>query len=189
MELRQLNNTLESGGVLRYHAVPSVKPQTVAQHCWGVAMLAHYISDDTSEELIMECLLHDSAELFTGDIPFTVKRDNPSIKSAFRELESFHREHDILPGGLTGYHALCTTQSEMEHLHALLKVCDTLEGFIWCANNENRIGKVGSRWKEAYQHAQVKFKDILTPEEWQRADAVFEHYSNNPANYNTTNAP
>jgi len=182
MDLRKLDNTLQSGLVTRYHAVPSVRPQTVGQHTWGVAILMHYLSDGRATvHMILEALLHDSAEYFTGDVPFTVKRDNPAIKMAFDTLEEIHRENDLVPNA--GYEGL-------NHEQALLKLCDTLEGFLWCAQYEARLGPVGPRWEEAYYRCKTKFVDILDtayPGIWGRAEEIFRSFQN--INRNTTNSP
>lgn len=178
-QFTRLYNTLEAGKVSRYHAVPTVRPQTVGQHSWGVAVLLWHITQgQASAQCLMEAIMHDTAELFTGDIPFTVKRDHPAIKEAFKILETHHRVcHLVIPGN---------NLSDAEE--ALLKVCDTLEGFIWCKLHEDTRGPVGDRWEEAYHVAQSKFKTMLTEEQWNLADEVFYGFLRMPYNRNSTNA-
>lgn len=159
-------NTLTSGKVLRYHAAPTVQPQNVAHHAWGVAVLVHYITrGQASAALLMEALLHDSGELFTGDVPFTVKRDSPSLKFAFDLLERNAREAKTTSS---------PAQLDTREL-AILKVCDTLEGFIWCVLHEH-LGPVCVRWVDAFARGRVKFKDDLHPAEWERANEIFHWY-------------
>lgn len=162
-----LHNTLEAGKVVRYHAVPTVKPQNVAHHSWNVAMLLIYISDNLcSRELLVEALMHDTGEIETGDIPYTVKRDNPELKRMLHELELIARaDRTILPA-----------TELIDADAAILKVCDTLDGFIWCALHEDKRGPVNDRWHQAYLNARTKFRDLLTRRQWEQADTLFIRY-------------
>lgn len=180
--IRRLINTLESGEVLRYHAAPGVTKQTDAHHAWGVAVLALHIVGyyEINKNLLVECLLHDSGELVTGDIPFTAKRHNPELGRQLNEFEATARKEDMMGTVLL---------SEREH--GILKICDTLEGLIWCFKEENaktgrgfHRGQVYLRWCGAYVHAREKFNDFLSEEEWKRADAIFtEHDGCFPAGF------
>lgn len=180
MNARRLSNVLLSGLVTRYHAVPSVRPQTTGQHQWGVAILMIYLTEQAVDNVtLIEGLIHDSAELYTGDVPFTVKRDHLAVKTAFDQLENQYRETDLFPPV-----ELLTFQT------ALLKLCDTLEGLIWCAQYEQRMGPVGPRWVEAYTRCKKKFGELLEqayPGIWERADQLAEGYL--PCELNTTNTP
>lgn len=179
MSTTRLANTLLSGLVTRYHAVPSVRPQTTGQHQWGVAVLMIYLTEaQCSVCALMEAVLHDTAELYTGDVPFTVKRDNPELKAAFDRLEKYHRENDLLEEV-----GLCN-RSRM-----LLKLCDTLEGLIWCACYEQVGGCVGPRWQEAYKKCTDKFYFELEkdyPGIWERANHLVSTYLSSPVTRNTT---
>ena len=158
--------TLEAGRVLRYHAVPSVGSQNIAHHSWGVAVICLYLTGGkASSELLVEALMHDTAELFTGDIPFTVKRDRPDIKDTFDLMEDDAREAELL----------IPPQHLSDRDHALLKLADTLEGFVWCRKTELR-GPVLGRWTEAFAKARCKFSTILTVEEITLATTLFQEF-------------
>lgn len=165
-------NTLESGEVLRYHAAPGVTKQTDAHHAWGVAVLAMYLVPTLSVDLLKECLLHDSGELVTGDVPFTAKMAGSVLKNLQHEQEENARtDHMITPPILS------------ERERAILKICDTLEGLIWCAKEEAAVmfdgmhrGQVYRRWIGAYNHCYDKFFDFLSTEEWRRANDIFEDF-------------
>lgn len=151
-------NTLEAGRVSRYHAVPTVAPQTVGLHAYGVAVLCLYITGgEASAALLRQALLHDAAELVTGDIPFTVKRDRPEVKALFNELEELAHERWVFPAS-----ELSTREA------AILKLCDTIEGLIWCRKTE-LTGPVRHRWVEALNKALGKFEGLLTDDEFSRA--------------------
>ncbi len=151
-------NTLESGRVRRYHAVPTVEVQTVGLHSWGVAVLCLYITGgNASRELLMQALLHDAAELYTGDVPFTIKRDVPSLKTALSLLE------DVAHASIVMDSVTLTP-----HDQAVLKLCDTVEGLVWCRKTE-MTGPVRDRWRQALNVAFEKFAGVLSTEELDRA--------------------
>lgn len=154
--------TLESGRVTRYHSAVTVQPQTLAAHQWGCAMLAVYITGgDISARLLTECLVHDTPELFTGDVPYTAKQEHPSLKLKLDELETHYRTTQLLVGQQE------LTSKEWE----VLKMADTLEGLLWCSHAE-RGHVVFSRWKNAYHHGAAKWRTLL-PSEWMnRADIL-----------------
>ena len=162
---RNFLNTLESGRVTRYHCAPSVAPQNLAHHQWNVAViLLHLTGNNLSETLLLEALFHDVDEYFTGDVPFTMKRDHPTLKSILKDVAKEHRDNDfVLPS------QDLTTREE-----ALLKVADTLDGMLWTRDHEEHAGPIHGRWTESYLIAKHKFQHELTPEEWQRADALFQ---------------
>lgn len=168
-QLNRLLNTVEAGRVIRYHAAPTVQPQTVGLHSWGVAVLAlHITGGSASGGLLRECLMHDSAELFTGDAPFTAKRDNPALKDLHDWMDMEHRNCDLIPASAVA--AVCRLDP---HDTAILKICDTLEGLLWCRKTEFGFGKVVDRWVVAYSRCQEKFSGIVPIEEFSRADELF----------------
>lgn len=68
--------------------------ETIAEHCFGVAYLAMLLSDELAqrgeavdcERVLRMALLHDVAEVRTGDIPMPQK--TPEIDAALHHLES-----------------------------------------------------------------------------------------------------
>lgn len=158
-------NILNSGDVVRFHAVPGVDKQKNSEHQWGVALIVATIKPDCSKELILAALTHDSAEIVTGDIPFTVKKARPDIKPLLKTMEnSFERENGI---------EFTLSQEE----ESVLKIADTLEGMNYCLN-QIEVGHIKAwesygRWKEVYcstfRHynleAEIIFNSILDREE------------------------
>lgn len=163
----RVHYTLQSGEVVRYHAVPTVQKQNLAHHQWNVAILLLHITDFViTKELLAEALLHDVDEQTTGDIPYTLKRDYPEIKAILEPVSARVREE------LTIRAVIELTPEE----RALLKVADTLDGFIWCHLHEDKRGPVEDRWHQAYLNARAKFAHIISEREWLRADALFCAY-------------
>lgn len=146
---------------MRYHAAPTVTPQMLGHHAWGVAVIALYLTGgNPSAELLKACILHDAAELFTGDVPFSVKRDNREAKAMYELMEA--QAHTNLVMELPDL-----TLSDQ----AILKLADTLEGLIWCYKNE-REGPVTDRWVDALKAGLKKFKAVLPPEILHRATLI-----------------
>lgn len=147
----RVRNTLDAGEVRRYHAVPSVRPQSVGLHSWGVAVLCIYLlENDVSAQLLKEAIMHDTAELFTGDVPYTVKRDLKDVKERFDMLETHVRnEYMLLP-----------RQQLSKKEEAVLKLADTLDGLFWCVKYETN-GPVGGRWYGALDTCFAKFEPLF----------------------------
>lgn len=157
--------TVESGGVQRYHAVPSVlSKQRVDSHAWSVTMIVLCLTDgQASRDLLLHALLHDSAEIVTGDIPFTVKRTNPAMKKLADEMEAEAHADVLFPLPPLPHDDL-----------AVLKIADTLDGWRWCQLHEPR-GPVSDRWLGAWRQAREKFK-TLDPMIWGRATILFRNF-------------
>ena len=128
--MQALLTTLEAGNVIRYHATPHVKPQTVAEHTWGVAVIYTYIKNLIGHERVdaSHVLLHDCAELFTGDVPFTLKRDHPTIKQLFDQVEEYYAENLMVP-----------QFNDFPENKLIMKVADYVEGLIYCSKHERPI--------------------------------------------------
>lgn len=118
----------DAGAVTRWHTWPTIKPQDLATHSWGVAMIVAQIAPGR-HDLLLPALAHDLAESYTGDSPYTVKRDSPELKEILNFLEDeFNTSHD-----LPRYNAL-------EGLDAhILKWADMYELYLY-ANREFQLG-------------------------------------------------
>lgn len=85
--------------VLRYHANPTIVPDTIGQHSANVAMLCSILlGEKCTKKLIMYALMHDLAEQWTGDIPYPFKARNPVVKQTLDKAEErflFVNELDI----------------------------------------------------------------------------------------------
>lgn len=110
-ELCQLKNLYRQGWLKR--GIPKERCESVAEHSFGVALLAlwlaksHY-SDLNIEKLVCMALLHDFGEVYAGDI-IPSDRINPSEKQQL-ERESVRRVFEKLPGG----EDLCLLWEEFE---------------------------------------------------------------------------
>lgn len=117
-----INGVFNGGAVQRFHTVPGMSKQTVAEHSWGVAILCQELMPDCSKELLLAAMTHDCAEFVTGDIPAPFKWANPDIKDTIHSVEA-NIEFDW---GISFGVGL----SEEEH--RMLKLCDAFEGMRYC---------------------------------------------------------
>lgn len=124
MNIENLTNLLKSGEVLRYHTTPRVPAQTVAQHSWGVALIYRYL---TGDESLYDALLHDSAELFVGDIPAPVK--------------AYIGEQTHLIENLEIHYAIDAFGEYRESLCPLMHVADKLEALYWTRRADSEEGR------------------------------------------------
>jgi len=131
---------LESSGVSRFHAVPGLAQQTIAQHSWGVSMLCQYFNPECRKELVLAALTHDCTELVTGDIPATAKWESPELKIILDQIESKTEQE----------WGIQFTLDEDEK--RLLKLCDGLEGMNYCLerrrHGELEASVVFYRWAD-----------------------------------------
>lgn len=162
-EIQRVVNTLESGRVLRYHAAPTVAPQTVGQHAWGVMLLVIYLTNGlASRKLLLAAAIHDAAELITGDVPLTAKRDFPELKECLTKVEEAVHQNLVLKAyDLEPFDA------------AVLKLADTLEGLLWCQKTETGTMPVLGRWRKAFIAGTHKFEPIVGPDVINRARSLF----------------
>lgn len=81
MEARKLLEALHVAerlkDVTRHCCTSGGRHESVAEHCWRMALMAYFVSDEFPEldmnKVIKMCLIHDLGECFTGDIPTFLK--------------------------------------------------------------------------------------------------------------------
>lgn len=123
-------NALHAMRVTRYHSVPTVAPvaQSVGEHSAGVALIIllmyRAMGRSPSNALLEAALIHDMAELVTGDIPAPTKLSNPP--SLEQEDSILHRMYGSTMPPLT---------SEED---TLLMLADKLEGYLYSADHPDR---------------------------------------------------
>lgn len=78
----------QAGQVIRYHAWPTLRKPTVAEHCWRVTCIYVEVFGLPRAEVMYHCLHHDSGELWAGDIPFMAKGRVPGLREAMEASEA-----------------------------------------------------------------------------------------------------
>jgi 5'-deoxynucleotidase YfbR-like HD superfamily hydrolase len=77
-----------AGNVKRFHTHSVIGENTVAHHSWGVAILLLELIEKPSLDMMRACIYHDAFEVVTGDIPWTAKQRNPTIKHVADNMEA-----------------------------------------------------------------------------------------------------
>ena len=115
------------------------RKESVAEHCWRVALMAYWMEDEFPEvdinKVIKMCLIHDLGECFTGDIPCFKKTE------ADEETEEnlLYQWVATLPEPLNDkMRTLYQEMSELKTLEAkIYKALDNMEGAL--SHNESDL--------------------------------------------------
>jgi 5'-deoxynucleotidase YfbR-like HD superfamily hydrolase len=143
-----MNELRNFAATIRAHTKRVLKPQTVAEHSYHVAMLCWKLCDrEPSAELLKAALFHDLAESYTGDVPANVKWASPTIKAELERLEGeFEKEH----------HLYLPLRPEDEKI---LKWADALELMWYCVDEMN----LGNRFVDDMYSNINNHMDTLPP--------------------------
>lgn len=111
---------MAAGRTIRCHATPCIKPQSVADHSWGVAALAWWVTaGQATGALMAAAMAHDAAECVTGDIP-SPTRSQLNLNPILEELEA----SILTPYGMS---IVLTWEEER-----ILRFCDIAELAMYC---------------------------------------------------------
>lgn len=153
-----------SGGVKRYHTWPTIQTQTVAEHTWNVLRIYYELFGPPSPEVTVYTLFHDAPELYTGDPPFPIKRDNPDLKAGYDRLDAeFMRNHRIpeIP---------VTDEDKIR-----IKVCDLLEMWEFGLVDMKMGNTLATLILTRCEDAAVEIASRLSPAEYEK---VRHHIAN-----------
>lgn len=130
--MEQLDFIINGGETVRFHTWPVLRPQTVAEHSFHVAMLvslmAGYDAPGLSVPVLMAALTHDLAEHKTGDLPAPVKRAVGEALGipGFRAAWNAHEESLLREVELDWEDKLSPMESHW------LKLADAMQGALYC---------------------------------------------------------
>ncbi len=133
----------------RWALMRSVTAENVQEHSHMVAVLAHALAVIRRDVYGMDCdpnaaaaaaLFHDAGEILTGDLPTPIKYNNPSIMTAYRQVEAAAAEKllSTLPEALRPAYAPLLSEPDPA-LRPLVKAADKLSAYIKCIE-ERRAG-------------------------------------------------
>lgn len=113
--------------VRRYHQHTTLEVDTVGKHSAGVALYLLALDPDCRKEAMVAAITHDLGEFEVGDLPAPTKRRvSAACKSELDALEDAML-HDL------GFGVDLTDEE-----HALLKLCDCLDGLSFCVEEYER---------------------------------------------------
>jgi 5'-deoxynucleotidase YfbR-like HD superfamily hydrolase len=132
---------MRAGSVKRFHIVNTIRTQTLAEHQYGVAVLAGEIAERLGLDapavasVVAAAIVHDSGETRSGDLPTPTKK---KLRRAFGEaFDDILAEFDI-------------PLSLPPSVKTILKCADYLESMIFLM--EHKVGR----------HADVVMDDIMS---------------------------
>lgn len=113
--------------------------ESVAEHCWRLALMAYWVSDEFPDadmnKVLRMCLIHDIGEVFTGDIPTFLKTDADESRE---ESLLFSWTASLPPPYADEMQALYDEMLAMKTIEAkIYKALDNLEAVI--AHNESDL--------------------------------------------------
>jgi 5'-deoxynucleotidase YfbR-like HD superfamily hydrolase len=87
-----LSSKALAGRVKRWHCFPVLHHQTVGEHTQRVATLFLELWGIPRAEVLVYVLHHDLGELYSGDSPFSAKRDFLELKAATDRAEKYGQQ-------------------------------------------------------------------------------------------------
>lgn len=170
----------------RWALMRSSRAESLSEHSLEVAMIAHVLclignrrfgKTLDAEKAALISIYHDASEIITGDMPTPVKYSNPTIRNAYKDVES-HAEDQLtrlLPKDLQedfseifhGDHS-----PEDDYVRHLVKAADKISALIKCIEEETAgntefrtarqtIEKAVSSMRKDYPEADVFCKEFL----------------------------
>ncbi len=133
--------------ITRWGLMRNTFSENIQEHSHQVAVLAHALGlirreilglpGPDPEKCAVAALYHDASEILTGDLPTPIKYYNPSIKTAYKQVEKIAGEQllDKLPPQLRkayeGY-----VLEEDEDVLPIVKAADKLSAYIKCVEEQ-----------------------------------------------------
>jgi len=151
--------------ITRWSLMRNNTTENIQEHSHMVAVIAHALAvirrdvyDHPADPGLAAsiALLHDSSEIFTGDMPTPIKYYDKEIMEAYKKVESvaFRKLLTALPNNLRpAYQKLLSPDSECE-MQRLVKAADRLAAYIKCVEEL----KAGNR---EFHHAAEQSKEKL----------------------------
>lgn len=129
--------------ITRWGLMRNTFSENIQEHSHQVAVLAHALALIRRDILKLEgpdpdrcavaALYHDASETLTGDLPTPIKYYNPSIRSAYKQVERVAGEHllDMLPPELRPSYEHLVLEDD-EEVNPIVKAADKLSAYIKC---------------------------------------------------------
>ena len=166
----------------RWGLMRNTRNETICEHSLDTAILAHALAvlrnrrfgDNVNpEKAALLAIFHDAPEILTGDLPTPIKYYNPTIRTAYQEVERMAEDRLLayLPDDLRpDYKALLHQETaENEELLPLVKAADKLSALIKCVE-ERAMGN--AEFLRAEQTIRTAIAELHLPE----ADCFVEEF-------------
>ena len=166
----------------RWGLMRNTRNETICEHSLDTAILAHALAvlrnrrfggNVNPEKAALLAIFHDAPEILTGDLPTPIKYYNPTIRTAYQEVERMAEDRLLayLPDDLRpDYKALLHQETaENEELLPLVKAADKLSALIKCVE-ECAMGN--AEFLRAEQTIRTAIAELHLPE----ADCFVEEF-------------
>ena len=166
----------------RWGLMRNTRNETICEHSLDTAILAHALAvlrnrrfggNVNPEKAALLAIFHDAPEILTGDLPTPIKYYNPTIRTAYQEVERMAEDRLLayLPDDLRpDYKALLHQETaENEELLPLVKAADKLSALIKCVE-ERAMGD--AEFLRAEQTIRTAIAELHLPE----ADCFVEEF-------------
>lgn len=157
--MREFPLLISAGAIRRFHTIHVNRVQTVGEHTWAVMMILTQIKAPISINLMQAALVHDLAEIVTGDIPAPVKWGNLDLEDALCGIEEEFHE------------ATLTTVPLNPEERRLLRWADSMELMIY-AHSELRSGN--GHMLEVFDRIKAHVRQMEFPND--AARQLYEEY-------------
>ena len=155
--------------------------ENISEHSLEVAILAHALAllgnerlkkNYQPEHVAMLGIYHDCTEIITGDMPTPIKYENPTIQSAYKQIEkaAAFRLLNMLPEDLRdAYEGYFIAKPEDKSALLLVKAADKISALIKCAEEM----KAGNR---EFHSAEASIRKTLDELNCEEADLFMEEF-------------
>lgn len=146
--------------VQRLAGKPIIKPYSLMEHCYYVAMLFKHFASRCDIPYSMDVfdlvLKHDLVEVVTGDLAYPVKNFSEETHSAWDVIETSLAKHY----GLENYSGYSLKERMTKGQYDLFKLCDILDLYIFVLR-EKSLGNNTEEIKEVENNCHKIISSIL----------------------------
>nr|WP_312576530.1 5'-deoxynucleotidase [Sedimentibacter sp.] len=145
----------------RWGLMRNTKEENVSEHSLEVAIIAHALAiiqkyrlnkDVNTEKTVLYAIYHDSSEIFTGDLPTPVKYYNPTIKTAYKDVEHSANKRllSLLPDDFyKEFEPILIPKDEEIQIWKTIKAADKISAYIKCLEEEKSGNKEFMKAKQS----------------------------------------
>ncbi len=170
--------------ISRWALMRNTATENVQEHSHQAAVLAHALGVIRNQRfgghvdagaVAVAALYHDASEILTGDMPTPIKYFNPSIRSAYKEVEAVANRKllEMLPPELQSSYEPILEIPDPE-IRVLVKAADKLSAYIKCAE-EVKAGN--GEFRDAAQQTRAALEEFGLPEVTYFLDTFMDSFS------------
>ena len=150
----QILENYDLNQLIRYNTRTRITNESVAAHTFFVSLFCLKlfeelnISTEKRYEILVKALLHDIGEVFTSDIPHTIKADNHVLRDIFDDLEKKYLEKNW-----SSYIPILESTDQLSY--EILKLAD-IYSILQYTLTEERLGNKTIEMAEIYSNARKR---------------------------------